>query len=83
MDLKETKYEVKDKIALVTLFRPEQMNAFTVRMMNELLEILRTVQSDDGVRALVITGAGKAFCAGADLSAGGGTGFEGPPCRAA
>jgi enoyl-CoA hydratase/carnithine racemase len=73
MDLKETKYEVKDKVALVTLFRPEQMNAFTVRMMNELLEILRTVQSDDGVRAVVITGAGKAFCAGADLSAGGGT----------
>jgi enoyl-CoA hydratase/carnithine racemase len=73
MDLKETKLEVNDKVALVTLSRPEQMNAFTVRMMNELLEILRELQSDDAVRAIVVTGAGKAFCAGADLSAGGGT----------
>ena len=73
MDLTQTKYSVEDKVALVTLSRPEHMNAFTVRMMDELLEIFRTADRDDGVRAIVVTGAGKAFCAGADLSAGGGT----------
>jgi enoyl-CoA hydratase/carnithine racemase len=73
MDLQQTKYTVKDKVGLITLSRPEHMNAFTVRMLDEMLEILREVQRDDGVRAVVVTGEGKAFCAGADLSAGGGT----------
>jgi enoyl-CoA hydratase/carnithine racemase len=73
MDLTQTKYAVEDNVALVTLSRPDHMNAFTVRMMDELLEIFRNVDRDDAVRAVVVTGEGKAYCAGADLSGGGGT----------
>ena len=58
MDLTQTKYTVEDNVALVTLSRPEHMNAFTVRMMEELLEIFRTADRDDTVRAIVVTGAG-------------------------
>jgi len=73
MKLEQTKYSVADHVATVTLDRPDRMNAFTTRMMEELLEIFREVDRDDGVRAVVVTGAGKAFCAGADLSAGAST----------
>ena len=54
-------------IGLVTLNRPERMNAWTVTMMEELLDVLPKADADDDVRAVVMTGAGKAFCAGADL----------------
>ncbi len=70
MDLQHTKYEVVGRVALVTLSRPEKLNAFTTRMMEELLGIFAEANRDDTVRAVVVTGAGKAFCAGADLSAG-------------
>jgi len=73
MDLQHTRYAVSDGVALVTLSRPDHLNAFTTRMMNELLEIFAAVDRDDAVRVAVVTGAGRAFCAGADLSAGGGT----------
>jgi len=73
MERKHTRYEVKDRVALVTLSRPENLNAFTTTMMNELLEIFAAVDRDDDVRVAVVTGAGRAFCAGADLSGGGGT----------
>jgi len=73
MDLKETIYQVKDQVALITLNRPERMNAFTVQMRNELLYLLGKIDQDDQVRAAVVTGAGRAFCAGMDLAAGGGT----------
>lgn len=64
------RYEVAGPVATVTLARPEHMNAFTLRMCLELLDALDRVDTDPDVRALVVTGEGRAFCAGADLSAG-------------
>lgn len=58
-------------IATVTLNRPERMNAWTNRMNGELTEAMRVCDADDAVRVVIVTGAGRAFCAGADLSAGG------------
>lgn len=68
-----------DGVALLTLNRPEALNAWNDRMAHELDAALRACQADDAVRAVVITGAGRAFCAGADL-AGGGETFR-PPAR--
>ena len=59
---------VADEIATLTLNRPEAMNAFTVEMADELEDFFRSVNEDDSIRAIVVTGAGKAFCAGMDLS---------------
>lgn len=73
MDLQQTKCEVKDRVALITLNRPERLNAWTPTMRNEVIYLLGKLDQDDDVRALVITGEGKAFCAGMDLSAGGET----------
>lgn len=73
MDLVQTRYEIADGIATVTLHRPERMNAFTTLMRRELVEIFAQADRDDDVRAIVVTGSGKAFCAGADLSSGGST----------
>ncbi|MBP8309692.1 MAG: crotonase/enoyl-CoA hydratase family protein [Burkholderiaceae bacterium] len=66
-------YSVEDGIATITLNRPEKMNAFTVKMRDELVALFDETDSDDAVRAVIITGAGRAFCAGADLSSGGKT----------
>ncbi|MDR3509744.1 MAG: crotonase/enoyl-CoA hydratase family protein [Caulobacteraceae bacterium] len=67
------KYEVEDGIATITLNRPEKMNAFTAQMMLELIAAFDATDADDAVKAVIVTGAGRAFCAGADLSAGGQT----------
>jgi enoyl-CoA hydratase/carnithine racemase len=69
----EIRYQTSDRVATVTLHRPERMNAFTHRMRDELIEAFSRADADDEVRAVVVTGAGSAFCAGADLSAGGDT----------
>jgi enoyl-CoA hydratase/carnithine racemase len=69
----EILYDVTDHIATITLHRPDKLNAFTGTMMHELLEAFDAVDADDDVRAVIMTGSGRAFCAGADLSAGGGT----------
>src|SRR6056297_2976091 len=61
---------VEDGIATITLNRPDRMNAFTVTMMEELIAAFDRTDADDAVRAVIVTGAGRAFCAGADLSAG-------------
>lgn len=61
-------YSVSDQILTITLNRPEQMNAFTVEMANELIHAINRGSADDDVRVIVFTGAGKAFCAGMDLS---------------
>jgi 2-(1,2-epoxy-1,2-dihydrophenyl)acetyl-CoA isomerase len=61
------RYEVSDAIATITLDRPDALNALTVPMKIELLAALRSVARDPGVRAVVLTGAGRAFCAGQDL----------------
>jgi enoyl-CoA hydratase/carnithine racemase len=66
-------YSVEDGIATITLNRPEKLNAFTARMMKELIEVFDLTDADDAVRAVIVTGAGRAFCAGADLSGGGAT----------
>ena len=58
-------------ILTLTLNRPEQLNAFTVTMANELVDAFGRASEDDAVRAVVVTGAGRAFCAGMDLSTDG------------
>ena len=69
-DFTQIRYDVSDAVATITLSRPEKMNAFTGVMMRELLEAFNLVDADDAVRAVIVTGDGKAFCAGADLSGG-------------
>jgi len=66
-------YSVEDGIATITLNRPERMNAFTARMMKDLIEVFDVTDADDAVKVVIVTGAGRAFCAGADLGAGGAT----------
>ncbi|MEY4606743.1 MAG: crotonase/enoyl-CoA hydratase family protein [Ilumatobacteraceae bacterium] len=73
MDYSQIRYEVVDRVATITLDRPDQLNAFTGTMLRELLDAFDRVDADDEVRAVIVTGAGRAFCAGADLSAGGET----------
>lgn len=63
----QVRCRVEDGILIVTLNRPEHLNAFTVQMARELEEIFRAVNHDDAVRALVVTGEGRGFCAGMDL----------------
>ncbi|GAC1620137.1 MAG: crotonase/enoyl-CoA hydratase family protein [Nevskia sp.] len=63
--------DVADEIATLTLNRPDAMNSFTVDMANELVDFFESVNDDDRIRAIVVTGAGKAFCAGMDLSRAG------------
>src|SRR5437763_3925506 len=73
MDFKEIQYEVADRVLTITLNRPERLNAFTPTMQSELVEALERADADDGVSAIVVTGAGRGFCAGADLERGGST----------
>jgi enoyl-CoA hydratase/carnithine racemase len=67
------RYDVLDQIATITLARPEKLNAFNTTMRHELLAAFDDIDADDDVRAVIVTGDGRAFCAGADLSAGGTT----------
>jgi len=60
-------YEIDSNILTITLNRPERMNAFTVEMAMELIDAVNRASEDDAVRAIVVTGSGKAFCAGMDL----------------
>jgi enoyl-CoA hydratase/carnithine racemase len=73
MNLTQTRYEVDSGIATVTLQRPDKMNALTGAMREELINIFAEANRDDMVRVVVVTGAGEAFCAGADLSHGSST----------
>lgn len=73
MEYQEILYEIEDRILTITLNRPDKMNAFTVRMFNELMDAFDQADADDDVRAVIVTGAGRAFCAGADLSMGAAT----------
>jgi enoyl-CoA hydratase/carnithine racemase len=62
-------YEKRDHVALITLHRPEALNAFNIQMRDDLYEVLSAVRDDSEVRVVILKGAGeKAFCAGADLS---------------
>jgi len=71
MTYETLRYEVADGILTLTLNRPEHLNAFTVQMADDLEHAFRRVNQDDDVRAVVVTGEGRAFCAGMDLSVGG------------
>lgn len=73
MDYTQIRYDVADHIATITLNRPDQLNAFTGTMMRELIDAFDRVDADDDVRVVIVTGAGRGFCAGADLSSGGDT----------
>ena len=66
-------YDVEDGIATLTLNRPDRMNAFTGQMMADMIVAFDATDADDAVKAVIVTGAGRAFCAGADLAAGGAT----------
>ena len=67
MDYKDILFELEDGIATITMNRPEKLNAYTAEMGEEITHAFRAVQRDPQVRAIVVTGAGKAFCAGVDL----------------
>ena len=73
MDFQEILYDVADGVLTITLNRPDKLNAFTGRMALELIAAFDRADADDAVRAIIVTGAGRAFCAGADLSQGAAT----------
>ena len=68
MDYKTLRYVVEEGILTLTLNLPEKLNAFTLEMARELVEAFNQASDDDEVGAIVVTGAGRAFCAGMDLS---------------
>jgi enoyl-CoA hydratase/carnithine racemase len=73
LDFKEIRYEVADGVLTITLNRPDRLNAFTGTMMEELIAAFDASDADDDVRAVIVTGEGRGFCAGADLASGGET----------
>ena len=73
MNFNEIQYSVDGPVATITLHRPDKMNAFTNTMLKEIIAAFDLTDADDSVRAVIVTGSGKAFCAGADLSGGGET----------
>ena len=68
MPTQEILYSVAGRVATITLNRPEKLNAWTRTMEAEVRQVMQEAGSDDNVRAIVITGAGRGFCAGADMS---------------
>ncbi|MEJ8279867.1 crotonase/enoyl-CoA hydratase family protein [Pseudonocardia spirodelae] len=76
-------YDVTDRVATITLDRPEKLNAFTPTMARELIAAYDTADADEDVRAIVLTGRGRGFCAGADLGHGGASFDPTDPRRAA
>ena len=79
MNFDQIKYEKEGHLAIITLNRPEVLNAWTVTMTNEILKALDVADEDDDVRVVIFTGAGRAFCAGADLSSRGSGSDEDKP----
>jgi enoyl-CoA hydratase/carnithine racemase len=73
MTYETLRYEVAERILTLTLNRPDRMNAFTGRMADELLDAFDKADADDAIKVVIVTGAGRAFCAGADLERGGET----------
>ena len=67
MNYQHILYEVSDKIATITLNRPDRMNAWTAIMERDVRHAMEAAAADDNVRVIVLTGAGRAFCAGADM----------------
>ena len=73
MDFETITYEVADRVLTITLNRPKRLNAFTAQMGRDLIDAFDASDADDDVRAVIVTGAEPAFCAGADLGGGGET----------
>jgi enoyl-CoA hydratase/carnithine racemase len=73
MDFKQIEYAIEDQVLTITLNRPDRLNAWTETMRAELTEALDRADADDDVRVIIMTGAGRAYCAGMDLEAGGST----------
>lgn len=73
MSYEAIKTEVKNRVLTLTLNRPDRLNAFNFDMQREMVEVFTKVNDDDEVRAVIVTGEGRGFCAGADLGAGGST----------
>lgn len=73
MDFETIRYEVADRVLTITLNRPDRLNAFTAQMGEDLIAAFDASDADDDVRAVIVTGEGRGFCAGADLGAGGET----------
>ena len=71
--MEQISVDLADHVLTITLDRPDRLNAFTPTMLGELLEAFDRADRDDDVRAVIVTGAGRGFCAGADLQAGGET----------
>jgi enoyl-CoA hydratase/carnithine racemase len=68
VDFSQIIYEKSDRVATITLNRPRQLNAFTPTMGTEIRKALRDADGDDGIGAVIVTGAGRAYCAGADMA---------------
>lgn len=73
LEYRQITYSPEPPLLIITLNRPDKLNAFTERMLSELIDAFDRADADDSVRAIIVTGAGRAFCAGADLSIGGAT----------
>jgi enoyl-CoA hydratase/carnithine racemase len=73
MDYEDIRYELEGQLLKLTLNRPDRLNAFTPTMARELIDAFDRADADDEVRAIIVTGAGRGFCAGADLAGGGET----------
>ncbi|MDP6874638.1 MAG: enoyl-CoA hydratase-related protein, partial [Alphaproteobacteria bacterium] len=73
MSYQDILYDVEDRILTITLNRPDKLNAFTNVMLDEIIDAMDRADADDNVRAIIFTGAGRGFCAGADLSRGAST----------
>ncbi|MDA8951123.1 enoyl-CoA hydratase-related protein, partial [Pseudomonadales bacterium] len=73
MDFEQILYEKNGPVLTITLNRPDKLNAYTALMQAEIIQALDAADADDDVRAIIFTGAGRGFCAGADLSGGGNT----------
>jgi 2-(1,2-epoxy-1,2-dihydrophenyl)acetyl-CoA isomerase len=68
MDFKTIIYDARDRVAKITINRPERMNGYTEHMVKEMVAAIDLARQDDAVRVLIITGTGRAFCAGGDIS---------------
>ncbi|MGI8714117.1 MAG: crotonase/enoyl-CoA hydratase family protein [Solirubrobacteraceae bacterium] len=78
MEFEQIATDIQDHVLTITLNRPDRLNAWTETMGRELIEAFDRADADDEVRVVIVTGAGRGFCAGADLSQGGET-FDGRP----